>query len=291
MTPSSKLPDVGVTIFTVMSQLAAEHGAINLSQGFPDFDVSPDLIDRVVYYMRKGFNQYAPMTGVPSLREAIAAKTASLYDAAYDPEKEITVTSGATEALYAAITAVVRPGDEVIVIEPAYDAYEPAVRLNGGRAIFVPLTFPDYRMDWDRIRRALTEKTRLLILNSPHNPTGSVLSSEDIEALKALVAKSDLLVLSDEVYEHIVFDGRAHLSMAGDPELRRRSFVVSSFGKTYHATGWKIGYCLAPAALSTELRKVHQYLTFASTTPIQMVPVAGQIVGQGHLDRGRGRER
>ena len=270
MTLTSKLPDVGLTIFSVMSQLAAEHRAINLSQGFPDFDVSPVLIDRVVHYMRQGCNQYAPMTGVPALREAIAAKTAALYDAVYDPESEVTVTSGATEALYAAITAVVRPGDEVIIVEPAYDAYEPAVRLNGGRAVFVPMTFPGYRLDWDRLRKAVSAHTRLLILNSPHNPTGSVLTQEDIAQLKTLVAGSDLLILSDEVYEHILFDGRRHASMAGDPELRQRSFVVSSFGKTYHATGWKIGYCLAPAAMSTELRKVHQYLTFASNTPIQM---------------------
>ena len=270
ITLTSKLPDVGLTIFSVMSQLAGEHGAINLSQGFPDFDVSRALIDRVAYYMRRGCNQYAPMTGVAALREAIAAKAAALYDAAYDPESEITVTSGATEALYAAITAVVGPGDETIIIEPAYDAYEAAVRLSGGRPVFVPMTFPDYRPDWDGVRAALSDRTRLLILNSPHNPTGSVLTAEDIDHLRDLAAGTDLLILSDEVYEHILFDGRRHESLARDPFLRRRSFVVSSFGKTYHATGWKIGYCLAPAALSAELRKVHQYLTFASNTPIQM---------------------
>jgi len=270
MTLPSKLPDVGLTIFSVMSQLAADHRAINLSQGYPDFDVSPALIDRVVYYMRQGCNQYAPMTGVPALRKAIADKAVALYDAVYDPEAEVTVTSGATEALYAAITAVVRPGDDVVIVEPAYDAYEPAVRLNGGRAVFVPMTFPGYRMDWERVRQAVSDRTRLLILNSPHNPTGRVFTAEDIAQLKTLVAGSDLFILSDEVYEHIVFDGRRHASMARDPELRRRSFVVSSFGKTYHATGWKIGYCLAPAPLSAELRKVHQYLTFASNTPIQM---------------------
>jgi methionine aminotransferase len=269
-TLTSKLPDVGLTIFSAMSQLAAEHGAVNLSQGFPDFAVSPALIDRVVHYMRKGCNQYAPMTGAASLRAAIAAKTADLYNAPYDPENEITVTSGATEAVFAAITAVVRPGDEVIIIEPAYDAYEPAVRLSGGRPVFVPLTFPGYRLDWERVRGVLNARTRLLILNSPHNPTGTVLGAEDILQLKALVACTDVLILSDEVYEHILFDGRRHESMARYPELRRRSFVVSSFGKTYHATGWKIGYCLAPAHLSGELRKIHQYLTFASNTPIQM---------------------
>ncbi len=270
MTVTSKLPDVGITIFTVMSQLAAEHGAINLSQGFPDFDVNPVLIDRVVHYMRQGCNQYAPMTGVPALRKAIAANTADRYDAVYDPESEITVTSGATEALFAAITAVVRPGDEVIIIEPCYDAYAPAVRLNGGRAVFVPLTFPGYGMDWERVRGAVSPRTRLLILNSPHNPTGSVLAADDLAALRAIASQGDFLILSDEVYDHIVFDGRGHASLARDPDLRRRSFVVSSFGKTYHATGWKIGYCLAPATLTTELRKVHQYLTFASNTPVQM---------------------
>jgi methionine transaminase len=284
MTLSSKLPDVGLTIFSVMSQLAAEHRAINLSQGYPDFDVSPTLIDRVVHYMRQGCNQYAPMTGVPALREAIAAKVAALYDAVYDPETEVTVTSGATEALYAAITAVVRPGDDVVIVEPAYDAYEPAVRLNGGRAVFVPMTFPGYRMDWERVRQAVSDRTRLLILNSPHNPTGSVLTAEDIATLKTVIAGSDLLILSDEVYEHIVFDGRRHVSLARDPELRRRSFVVSSFGKTYHATGWKIGYCLAPAPLSAELRKVHQYLTFASNTPIQMALADYLSSHTDHLD-------
>ena len=283
-TLTSKLPGVGLTIFSVMTQLAAEHDAINLSQGFPDFDVNPALIDRVVYYMRRGCNQYAPMTGVAALREAIAAKTVALYDAAYDPESEITVTSGATEALYAAITGVVRPGDETIIIEPAYDAYEPAVRLSGGRPVFVPLTFPDYRLDWDRVRAALSDRTRLLILNSPHNPTGSALTAEDMAQLRDLVVGRDLLILSDEVYEHILFDGRRHESMARDPVLRQRSFVVSSFGKTYHATGWKIGYCLAPAPLSAELRKVHQYLTFASNTPVQMALADHLQASTDHLE-------
>lgn len=267
---TSKLPDVGLTIFSAMSQLAGEHDAVNLSQGFPDFEVSPALIDRVILYMRQGCNQYAPMTGAASLRKAIAAKTAELYGAVYDPESEVTVTSGATEAVFAAITAVVRPGDEVIIVEPAYDAYEPAVRLSGGRPVFVSMTFPGYRLDWDRVRESVSDRTRLLIFNSPHNPTGSVLTAEDIAQLRQLVTGTDLLILSDEVYEHILFDGRRHESLARDSELRRRSFVVSSFGKTYHATGWKIGYCLAPASLSSELRKVHQYLTFASNTPIQM---------------------
>ena len=283
MTIESKLPDVGLTIFSVMSQLAAEHGAVNLSQGFPDFDVSPDLIDRVVHYMRRGCNQYAPMPGVAALRKAIAAKVAALYDADYSPESDITVTSGATEAIFAAIAAVVHPGDEVVVVEPAYDAYEAAVRLNGGRPVFVPLTFPGYRMDWARVRRAMSDRTRLLILNTPHNPSGSVFTAQDIAQLEELVGKHDLLILSDEVYEHIVFDGRRHESLARHPTLRRRSFVVSSFGKTYHATGWKIGYCLAPEGLTTELRKVHQYLTFASTTPIQMALADYMQASADHL--------
>jgi methionine aminotransferase len=267
---SSKLPDVGVTIFTVMSKLAQEAGAINLSQGFPDFDVSPELIDRVTHYMQAGFNQYAPMQGIPALRTAIAAKVEALYGACYDAETEITITSGATEALYASITAVVRPGDEVIIIEPAYDAYEPAIRLSGGRPLYVPLSFPDYRIDWDVVGRRITPHTRALILNAPHNPTGMVLETDDIAALKAIVDGNDLLIISDEVYEHIVFDGRPHRSMASFQELKARSFVVSSFGKTYHATGWKVGYCMAPAAFTAEFRKIHQYLTFATSTPVQM---------------------
>jgi methionine aminotransferase len=266
----SKLPDVGVTIFTVMSKLAQQSGAINLSQGFPDFDVSPELVDRVAYYMQAGFNQYAPMQGVPALRAAIVAKVEALYGARYDAETEVTVTSGATEALYAAITAVVRAGDEVLVIEPAYDAYAPAVRLNGGRPVFTPLSFPDYRIDWEAIRERITPRTRALILNAPHNPTGMNLGTEDIAALEAIAGAHDFFIISDEVYEHIVFDGRPHQSLARYPALRARSFIVSSFGKTYHATGWKVGYCLAPGILTAEFRKIHQYLTFATNTPVQM---------------------
>ena len=265
----SKLPDVGVTIFTVMSQQASDHGAINLSQGFPDFDPDPDLCRRVDHHLQNGRNQYAPMAGVPALREKIAQKTREIYGAAYDPDKEITVTAGATEAIFAAITAAVSPGDEVIVLEPAYDAYVPVIRLNGGRPVFVQLTFPDYRIDWDRLRDALTPRTRMLILNSPHNPTGAVLSAADMAALTEIVAERPLLILSDEVYEHIVFDGARHESMARYPALAGRSFVISSFGKTYHTTGWKVGYCLAPAPLSREFQKVHQYLTFAVNTPVQ----------------------
>ncbi len=266
----SKLPDVGITIFTVMSKLAVDHGAINLSQGFPDFEAPAELIEGVSRYMRQGFNQYAPMQGVPLLRQRIAEKAERLYGAKIDPESDITVTSGATEALYAAVSAVVRPGDEVIVVEPAYDSYVPAIQLNGGIPVFIPLRFPGYAMDWDRLGDALTPRTRLIILNSPHNPTGTVLEAADLAALRQIVSGRDLFILSDEVYEHILFDGREHQSMLRYPELARKSFVVSSFGKTYHATGWKIGYCVAPPDLSLEFRKIHQFLTFTSNTPIQM---------------------
>jgi len=265
----SKLPDVGITIFTVMSALAAEHEAINLSQGFPDFDPDPDLLALVDKYMQSGYNQYAPMQGVLALRERIAEKTQQLYNAVYDPYAEITITSGATEALFAAISAVVHPGDEVVVIEPAFDCYVPAIALNGGVPVFVKLNFPDYHIDWDDVQAAITSKTRLIILNSPHNPTGAVLSDEDISALKRIVENTNVLIISDEVYEHIIFDGLVHESMARHPELAQRSFVISSFGKTYHTTGWKIGYCLAPEPLSAEFQRVHQFLTFASNTPIQ----------------------
>ncbi len=265
----SKLPEVGITIFTVMSQLAADHKAINLSQGFPDFDAHPDLVDLVHHYMRQGLNQYAPMQGAPPLRQGIARKAQTLYGAAIDPDTQITVTAGATEALYAAITAVVHPGDEVIIIEPAYDSYAPAIALNQGKPVFVPLTYPAYAIDWKGVEQAISARTRLIIINFPHNPTGTVLSSDDIQALKKIVAHHDLFILSDEVYEHIIFDGQRHESMLRYPELADRSFVISSFGKTYHTTGWKIGYCIAPPALTTEFQKVHQFLTFTSNTPIQ----------------------
>jgi methionine aminotransferase len=266
---NSKLPDVGVTIFSVMTQLANDHGAYNLSQGFPDFDVHPDLIALVEKYMRSGHNQYAPMQGVPILRQRIAEKVASLYGAHYNPETEITVTSGATEAVFAAITAVIRPGDEVVVIEPAYDAYVPIIHLCGGIPLLFKMKFPDYRIDWDELKDKMTAKTKLIIINTPHNPTGTVLSDEDIAALVQIVKNTKLFVLSDEVYEHIVFDGLRHQSLSRYAELARRSFVISSFGKTYHATGWKIGYCLAPEPLSREFQRIHQFLTFASNTPIQ----------------------
>ena len=265
----SKLPDIGTTIFSVMTNLANTHGAINLSQGFPDFDVPPVLITLVEKYMRTGHNQYAPMPGVEILRQRIAQKVQKLYHATYDPESEITVTSGATESLFAAISAVVQPGDEVILFEPAFDVYLPAITLSGGVPVFLKLKFPEYQIDWNEVQRSITSKTRLIVLNSPHNPTGTILTKEDLAALTKILENASTLILSDEVYEHIIFDDLQHESVSRHPELAQRSLVVSSFGKTYHTTGWKVGYCLAPKTLSTEFRKVHQFLTFATNTPIQ----------------------
>ena len=265
----SRLPSVGTTIFTVMSKLAADVGAINLSQGFPDFDCDPALVDAVQRAMRAALNQYAPMQGALALREAIAAKYAHHYGAAYDPDTDITVTSGATEAIFDAVASVVHPGDEVIVLEPCYDSYVPAIELNGGVPVVVPLRLPDYRIDWQAVRDAITPRTRLLMINSPHNPTGSIITEPDIAALRSIVADTDIFIVSDEVYEHIIFDGARHESMARYPDLAARSFVIGSFGKTYHVTGWKIGYAAAPAALTAELRKVHQFVTFSTITPVQ----------------------
>jgi methionine aminotransferase len=267
--PASKLPHVGTTIFTVMSRLAAECGAINLSQGFPDFDPPPRLVDLVAGHMRAGRNQYSPMAGWPPLCEAIASKVQALYGHAVVASDEVTVTSGGTEALFCAVQAVVRGGDEVILLEPAYDSYEPAVELAGGRAVRVPLRARDFGVDWDRVRDAVSPRTRLVIVNSPHNPSGAVFDARDLEALADILRRTDALVLSDEVYEHMLFDGRVHASVLTHPELAARSFVVSSFGKTYHATGWKVGYCIAPAALTAEFRKVHQFVQFAVATPMQ----------------------
>lgn len=266
----SKLPDTGTTIFTIMSSLANEHGAINLSQGFPDFGVSEKLIGLVEKYMKEGFNQYAPMQGVPILREKIALKVRKLYGADYDPDKEITITSGATEALFAAISAVVQKGDEVILFEPAYDSYAPAIRLSGGQPVHVKLRYPDYSIDWEGVNRKISEKTRLMVLNSPQNPAACVLKEGDIKELKKIVEHNNIFILSDEVYEHIIFDGRKHESMTKYPELAEKSFVVFSFGKTYHTTGWKTGYCLAPENMSVEFRKIHQYLVFSTNTAVQM---------------------
>jgi len=260
----SKLPHVGTTIFTVMSQLAAQHGAVNLGQGFPDFEGPDELHAGIERHRRLGRNQYAPMTGVAPLRQQIARKIAELYGRNVDPDSEVTVTSGATEALYAAIAAVVHPGEEVILLDPCYDSYEPAVLLNGGVPVHVPLTDGSFRLDHQRLADAITPKTRLIVLNTPHNPSGTTLTAEDLTFLRELVQRHDLYLLGDEVYEHILFDGRVHQSLLRDELLYARSFVVSSFGKTYHITGWKIGYCVAPPALSVEFRKVHQYLTFCT---------------------------
>ncbi|MGH8123199.1 MAG: pyridoxal phosphate-dependent aminotransferase [Rudaea sp.] len=265
----SKLPKVGTTIFTVMSQLAAQHQAVNLGQGFPDFDGPQSLRDALAAAMNSHKNQYAPMTGIPTLREQIALKTEKLYGARVNADSEVTVTSGATEALFAAIAAVVHPGDEAIVLDPCYDSYEPAIELAGGRTVHVPLRLPDFSVDWQRVQTAITPKTRLILINSPHNPTGAVLAASDLNTLAELVRDTNICILSDEVYEHIVFDGAAHESVLRHAELAARSFVVSSFGKTYHCTGWKVGYCIAPQPLSAEFRKVHQYLTFCTFSPAQ----------------------
>jgi methionine aminotransferase len=266
----SKLPGVGTTIFTVMSRLAAEHGAINLGQGFPDFDCVPQLRAEVSRAMDEGHNQYPPMAGLPELRAAIAAKVARMHAHRYDPDLEITVTAGATQAILTAVLAIVRAGDEVVVLEPAYDSYAPAVALAGARLVTVPLDHAaGYRVDWDRVRAALTGRTRLLILNSPHNPTGSTFGEADLDALERLVGERGIFLLGDEVYEHIVFDGQPHRSLCGRPALAARSFVISSFGKTFHCTGWKVGYCCAPRLLTEEFRKVHQFNVFTVNHPMQ----------------------
>ncbi|QBB70320.1 pyridoxal phosphate-dependent aminotransferase [Pseudolysobacter antarcticus] len=265
----TKLPKVGTTIFTVMSQLALQHKAINLGQGFPDFEGPQALRDALTEHMNSGKNQYAMMTGIPRLREQIALKTEKLYGHKANIDTEITVTSGATEAIFAAIAATVRAGEEVIVLDPCYDCYEPAIDLAGARAVHVPLDPQTFAVDWDRVKAAITPKTRMLMVNSPHNPCGSVFSAADLDALAEITRNTRILILSDEVYEHIVFDGLPHQSVLRRPELAARSFVISSFGKTYHCTGWKVGYCIAPAALSVEFRKVHQYLTFCTFTPAQ----------------------
>ncbi len=280
--PDSKLPRVGTTIFTVMSRLAAECGAINLSQGFPDFDPPPRLVELVNEAMRSGRNQYAPMAGTAELLEAIAAKVRSLYGCDVDAASGITVTSGATEALFAAIHAVVRPGDEVILLEPAYDSYEPAVELAGGRTIRIPLRRPDFSVDWERVRAALSKRTRLVMVNSPHNPTGAVFAPSDLDALEDVLVGTDALLLSDEVYEHMVFDGRTHQSLLTRPALAVRSFVVSSFGKTFHCTGWKVGYCVAPPPLTAEFRKVHQFVQFAVASPLQVALARFMTEQPGH---------
>ncbi|BDU21311.1 pyridoxal phosphate-dependent aminotransferase [Dyella sp. GSA-30] len=265
----TKLPKVGTTIFSVMSQLAVEHKAVNLGQGFPDFEPPEALRDAVTRAMTDGRNQYAPGIGLPNLREQIALKTERLYGHKINADTDVTVTSGATEALFSAIAAIVREDEEVIVFDPAYDSYEPAIELQGARAVHIPLTVPTFSIDWQRVRDAVTSKTRMILINSPHNPSGAVLSRADLDELAAIVRDTDIVVLSDEVYEHIVYDGAEHQSVLRHPELAVRSIVVSSFGKTFHCTGWKLGYAVAPKALSAEFRKVHQYLTFCTFHPAQ----------------------
>jgi methionine transaminase len=269
MIVQTKLPNVGTTIFTVMSQLAMDHNAVNLGQGFPDFAVPEVLVDELAKAVREGKNQYAPMSGIPALRQAIAAKTERCYGRAVNADTEITVTSGASEAIFDAVLATVRTGEEVIVLDPCYDCYEPAIDLAGARAVHVSLDPVDFSVDWQKVRDAISPRTRMIFINTPHNPSGAMLTAADMQTLAELLRGTDILVLSDEVYEHIVFDGRRHESVLRYPELAERSFVVSSFGKTYHCTGWKIGYCIAPPALTAELRKVHQYNTFCSFAPVQ----------------------
>ena len=267
---SSKLPNVGTTIFTVMSALATEYKAVNLGQGFPDYPMSEELTAKVYEAMKQGHNQYAPMPGLISLREAVANKVQQLYHTTINPETEITITPGGTYAIYSAFTTILHPGDEVIVFEPAYDSYIPNIEINGGKVIPLPLTYPDYKIDWDLVRTSITIKTKAIIINSPHNPTGSVLDKNDIEELKQIVADTNIFIVSDEVYEHLIFDELQHESMLKYPELFERSFVCFSFGKTYHCTGWKLGYCIAPAAMMKEYRKVHQFNAFTCFTPAQV---------------------
>ena len=291
----SKLPSSPVSIFAVMTRLANEHGAINLSQGFPDFACAPALVETVAHYMREGHNQYAPMPGVMALREALSGKIERLYGRRYDPVSEITITTGATEGLFVALTAFVHPGDEVLLFQPAYDSYTPAVQLSGGTPRYVTLRYPDYRIDWDDVRRAVSPRTRVIVVNTPHNPTGMIWTAQDVAELRAILQGTDAIVLSDEVYEHIVFDGATHESLARVPDIAERAVVISSFGKTYHTTGWKVGYCAAPPALTIEIQRVHQWVTFAVNGAVQMAyadmvrrdPTAGDVTAfyQGRRDR------
>jgi methionine aminotransferase len=288
MTPAfpSRLPAVGTNVFSIMSALAVEHGAVNLGQGFPDFGCDPKLVEHVNAAMRAGHNQYPPMPGVAPLRAAIAAKVETLYGRRYDPDLEVTVTSGASEALMSAMLCSVGPGDEVIVIEPAYDLYLPAITLAGGTAVTVSMTLTDdgYVVPWPDVAAAVTPRTRMVIINTPHNPTGAILRRADLDALAAIVAGTDILLLSDEVYEHMVYDGQQHCSVASHPVLAERAFVVSSFGKTYHVTGWKVGYVVAPAAMTAQFRKVHQYNVFTVNTPMQYGIAAYMADSQPTLD-------
>ncbi|MBD8602366.1 pyridoxal phosphate-dependent aminotransferase [Pseudomonas sp. CFBP 8771] len=281
---SSKLPNVGTTIFTTMSQLAAQTGALNLSQGFPDFDGPPALLEAVGRHVLAGHNQYSPMTGLPALREQVAIKVERLYRRTVNAETEITITPGATQAIFCAIQAVIRPGDEVIVFDPCYDSYEPSVELAGGTCVHVQLDAENFTIDWQRLSDAITARTRMIIINTPHNPSGALISAAELDRLAALIADRDIYILSDEVYEHLVFDGVAHASVLAHERLYERAFVVSSFGKTYHVTGWKTGYVIAPPALSRELRKVHQYVSFCGVTPLQYALADYMAAHPGHVD-------
>jgi len=265
----SKLPEIGTSIFSIMSKMAVNHDAINLAQGFPDFNCSDELIELVNHYQKKGYNQYAPMGGVQKLRKQISNKIEKLYGRLYDVENEITVTAGATQAIYTAITTVVQPGDEVIIIEPAYDSYVPGVKASGGIPVYVKLKPEDYSYNWEAIRKSISDKTKLIIINSPHNPTGSLITDDDIKQLEELLKDTNIFIISDEVYEHIIFDGEKHISIAESDELAKRTFLISSFGKTFHTTGWKMGYCAAPDNLMKEFRKMHQFIVFSANTPIQ----------------------
>ena len=277
----SKLPGVGTTIFTVMSALAREHDAINLSQGFPDFNPDQLLQNEVEKALKNGHNQYAPMAGLPILRERIAAKVESLYNVNVDPESEITITAGGTQALFTAIAALVSENDEVILFSPAYDSYAPSVELSGGKAIHYSMEAPDFVINWQQVKKLITQRTRMIVINTPHNPTGTVLTEKDMKELEKLTKGTDIIILSDEVYEHIIFDGAAHQSVLRYPKLAERSMVVGSFGKTYHATGWKVGYCIAPKELTAEFRKVHQFNVFAVSTPMQYA--YAEILQHSHL--------
>ncbi len=266
---NSKLKDIQTSIFSTMTKMAIEYNALNLSQGFPDFNPPDELLKLVSYYQKKGYNQYAPMPGVKTLRENICKKISTIYGKEYKSETEITITSGATQAIYTAITTVVNKDDEVIIFEPAYDSYVPSVIASGGKPVFVSLTLPDYKIDWKQLEKSISNKTKLIIINSPHNPTGGVINHADLKKLEDILYNKNIFILSDEVYEHIVFDGNQHVSISQSVELSKKAFVISSFGKTYHTTGWKVGYCTAPEYMMNEFRKLHQFIVFAVNTPIQ----------------------
>ena len=283
----SKLPHIGTTIFTTMSNLAAQYNAVNLGQGFPDFMMNEELVSLVNTAMQQGHNQYSHMSGLPLLRERIAQKVESLYSTVINPDTDITITPGGTYAIYTALTTVLQPGDEVIVFEPAFDSYLPNIEINGGIPVLIPLTFPDYSIDWDLVRQKISAKTKMIMLNTPHNPTGSVLHKDDIEQLRSVVKDTGIFILSDEVYEHLIFDGITHESILRYPDLLERSFVCFSFGKTYHCTGWKLGYCIAPPALMKEYRKVHQFNCFSCNSPIQFALAAFIQQKEPYLDLGK----